>query len=164
MRTRIVLSVMLATALTVTLALPVVAENAMTSVADCQPPQAALSTSLASESPSALPRPIVQGLGQPCGNVFCGAKEYCCNPTCDACLPFGMSCTQEVCDPTSLTETSPPTDSSATTDFFVPAVETAALPCGSNVCQPGQFCCNPSCGICAPFGAACTDVFCPPED
>jgi len=30
----------------------------------------------------------------------------------------------------------------------------------SNVCESGQFCCNPSCGICAPIGGACTEQFC----
>jgi hypothetical protein len=34
--------------------------------------------------------------------------------------------------------------------------------CGSNVCGAGQFCCNPSCGICAPTGGACTQQFCEP--
>lgn len=35
-------------------------------------------------------------------------------------------------------------------------------PCGSNVCGAGQFCCNLSCGICAPTGGACTQQFCEP--
>jgi hypothetical protein len=33
-------------------------------------------------------------------------------------------------------------------------------PCGRNVCGPGTFCCNESCGICAPKGGACTQVIC----
>lgn len=32
--------------------------------------------------------------------------------------------------------------------------------CGSNVCQAGQVCCNPSCGICAAPDAMCTQQFC----
>jgi hypothetical protein len=32
--------------------------------------------------------------------------------------------------------------------------------CGGNTCSAGQFCCNPSCGICAPKGGACTQQFC----
>ena len=36
--------------------------------------------------------------GEPCGGVFCGKFEYCCNPTCNACVPFGWGCTQEVCN------------------------------------------------------------------
>jgi hypothetical protein len=38
--------------------------------------------------------------------------------------------------------------------------------CGDNTCGPNQFCCNASCGICAPLGGACTQVFCedaPPQ-
>ncbi|MBW2458047.1 MAG: hypothetical protein JRI68_26315 [Deltaproteobacteria bacterium] len=36
-------------------------------------------------------------------------------------------------------------------------------PCGNNVCQPTEFCCNPSCGICAPHGGACIEIACMPE-
>jgi len=36
-------------------------------------------------------------------------------------------------------------------------------PCGNNVCQPTEFCCNPSCGICAPHGGACIEIACVPE-
>lgn len=32
--------------------------------------------------------------------------------------------------------------------------------CGDNVCGPGTYCCNESCGICAPLGGACTQEFC----
>jgi hypothetical protein len=36
----------------------------------------------------------------------------------------------------------------------------AGEPCGKNVCKAGEFCCNASCGICAPKGGACTLQFC----
>ncbi|MBX3130611.1 MAG: hypothetical protein KF718_28085 [Polyangiaceae bacterium] len=35
-------------------------------------------------------------------------------------------------------------------------------PCGSNSCQAGEFCCNESCGICAPKGGACIELVCEP--
>jgi hypothetical protein len=35
--------------------------------------------------------------------------------------------------------------------------------CGTNYCGSGQFCCNSSCGICAPFGGNCTQQYCPPS-
>jgi hypothetical protein len=35
--------------------------------------------------------------GQQCGGAVCGKFEYCCNPTCSLCLPYGMSCTQIAC-------------------------------------------------------------------
>ena len=38
--------------------------------------------------------------------------------------------------------------------------DSAGVPCGRNVCQTGTFCCNESCGICAPKGGACTQVIC----
>ncbi len=35
--------------------------------------------------------------------------------------------------------------------------------CGSNVCSATEFCCNPSCGICAPHGGACIEIACAPQ-
>jgi hypothetical protein len=32
--------------------------------------------------------------------------------------------------------------------------------CGSNTCGVGEFCCNPSCGICAPLDGVCTQQAC----
>lgn len=36
--------------------------------------------------------------GEACGGVYCSFGTYCCNPTCNACVPFGWGCTQEVCN------------------------------------------------------------------
>lgn len=36
--------------------------------------------------------------GASCGGATCGAGEYCCNPSCSRCVPFGMGCTQESCN------------------------------------------------------------------
>jgi hypothetical protein len=36
--------------------------------------------------------------------------------------------------------------------------------CGSNTCGAGTYCCNASCGVCAPFGAQCLDVYCAATD
>lgn len=36
-------------------------------------------------------------------------------------------------------------------------------PCGDAVCGAGTYCCNASCGICAPEGGFCTQQVCPPE-
>jgi hypothetical protein len=33
-------------------------------------------------------------------------------------------------------------------------------PCGSNVCGAGEYCCNSSCGICAPEGGVCIQLVC----
>ncbi len=32
--------------------------------------------------------------------------------------------------------------------------------CGNIVCGSDEFCCNESCGICAPIGGSCTQEFC----
>jgi hypothetical protein len=39
---------------------------------------------------------------------------------------------------------------------------TGGTPCGSNHCGAGDYCCNESCGICAPFGSACIQIACEP--
>jgi len=35
-----------------------------------------------------------------------------------------------------------------------------AISCGKNVCTGNEYCCNASCGICAPMGSACIDIAC----
>jgi hypothetical protein len=37
-------------------------------------------------------------------------------------------------------------------------------PCGSNFCTGKTFCCNASCGICAPIGGGCTQQACLTDD
>ncbi|MDI1480875.1 hypothetical protein [Polyangium sp. y55x31] len=32
--------------------------------------------------------------------------------------------------------------------------------CRENICGPGEYCCNESCGTCAPIGSMCTQEFC----
>jgi hypothetical protein len=32
--------------------------------------------------------------------------------------------------------------------------------CGGSLCGPHEYCCNPSCGICAPIGGACIQAVC----
>jgi hypothetical protein len=39
----------------------------------------------------------------------------------------------------------------------------AGEPCGANTCADGEYCCNPSCGICAPEGGFCTQQVCTTE-
>jgi len=34
--------------------------------------------------------------------------------------------------------------------------------CGPNTCGVGKYCCNSSCGLCAPMGAACIQIACEP--
>jgi hypothetical protein len=44
-----------------------------------------------------LPDEPAQVVGPQCGAVVCPAGTRCCNPTCGACVPPGVECTQEVC-------------------------------------------------------------------
>jgi len=36
--------------------------------------------------------------------------------------------------------------------------------CGNTTCGEGTYCCNASCGICAPVGGFCTQQFCNHEE
>lgn len=65
-------------------------------------------------------------------------------PTCttDADCPPGEACRANYCQPGG-----------------VPPMTTR---CGDNTCLSGEFCCNPSCGICAPEGGVCTQEICNP--
>ncbi len=36
------------------------------------------------------------------------------------------------------------------------------IKCGTNTCAAGEYCCNSSCGVCAPMGAACIQIACDP--
>ncbi len=38
----------------------------------------------------------------------------------------------------------------------------SVTPCGANVCRNGDYCCNASCGTCAPAGSFCTQQACEP--
>jgi hypothetical protein len=54
-------------------------------------------------------------------------------------VPLGQGCTREFCG--------------------APDGES----CGGNTCGLDEFCCNASCGICAPLGGSCTEQFCEPN-
>ncbi len=54
---------------------------------ECETPAAAAGT----------PEPVFLA-GEQCGGVICPKGTYCCNPTCNACVLFGMSCTQQSCN------------------------------------------------------------------
>jgi hypothetical protein len=41
-------------------------------------------------------------------------------------------------------------------------VEPVGTPCGDTSCGAGEYCCNDSCGICAPIGAVCIQIACAP--
>ena len=78
----------------------------------CTDETAALAPQTELEAPAEpTAEPVLQIGGEPCGGVICPIKQYCCNPTCNACLPFGMSCTLQTCNSTpgpSLFETEKP--------------------------------------------------------
>lgn len=109
-----------------------------------------------------------------CNQKTCGKNQFCCNYSCSICAPLGGACTQQVCDPIALSfeDTLAPVEEAAAevvpepeAPLFVPEAEDKQIlggTCGDNVCGQGEFCCNPSCGVCAPIGGYCLDIYCPP--
>lgn len=61
-----------------------------------------------------------------------------------------VSCENTHCDPSQSCD--------ANTGECVPG----SIPCGDATCEPGTYCCNPSCGTCAPLGGACDARACVP--
>jgi hypothetical protein len=96
----------------------------------------------------------------PCGpNHACGAGEYCCNESCGICAPLGAACPAIACQPCGgmgHMGGCPPGTRCEPNHGCVPD----GTQCGMHTCPMGQYCCNDSCGICAPMGAACPQIAC----
>ncbi len=45
-------------------------------------------------------------------------------------------------------------------EFYLPIGTPVGEACGNTVCAVGDFCCNESCGICAPPGGSCIEIAC----
>ncbi len=71
--------------------------------------------------------------GNPCAAVLCGEGTQC--------EVVDVVCVQAPCCP-------------------VAECKPIEEPCGDNVCGAGDYCCNESCGICAPEGGSCTKQYC----
>jgi len=74
--------------------------------------------------------PVQQG-GGTCGNSVCGSGEFCCNPSCGICAPFGGACTEQACHPCGHSEC----DAGA-------SLESSCSSCATKVCNADPFCCN----------------------
>jgi hypothetical protein len=59
-----------------------------------------------------------------------------CQLVCPKCAPGSQTCDKSLC------------------------VVVCEQSCGGNVCGKGTFCCNASCGTCAPIGGGCTQQVC----
>lgn len=94
--------------------------------------------------------------GGACGATTCARGSFCCDASCGACAPLGSACLDVV----RCAAPGPQVQQQAAPQ---PPPESDALQgesCGTGTCGKGSYCCNPSCGICAPRGAGCPDVMC----
>jgi hypothetical protein len=100
-----------------------------------------------------------------CGGIAgipCPGQGRCADDPSDGCDPnnggadCGGLCT---CVQNVLCTISSHFDSSPSVCACVPNTQPPGS-CGGHSCGAGQYCCNASCGICAPFGAACIQIVC----
>jgi hypothetical protein len=129
----------------------------------------------------------VNAKGQFCGgfgNFPCPEKYTCVDDTTDDCDPAngGADCggvcernkkaKNSACDDPNRSYVATSPETCMLVKFYCESGEaffddcgcgcviTPGTPCGDNVCGAGEYCCNPSCGICAPEGGFCTQQFC----
>jgi hypothetical protein len=123
-------------------------------VASCSvespPSEATQPDELASADPAARVCPQICGLGTLClhANGTCGEV---CNPC--FCKASGGTVVSSC-----------PAAAEATTPVDDTLIGGGGGVCGDKVCGRGSFCCNASCGICAPRGGVCTQQICNPVE
>ena len=86
---------------------------------------------------------------EPCAGKTCGDSCAICDPSDPTCIETTVL---KYCQP----------DGSCSPTLPTCKVDVGGVPCGQNVCGKREFCCNASCGICAPIGGACIQIACEP--
>lgn len=127
-------------------------------------PCAAVQCPTGSQCANGVCSPVQTGV--PCGGLSgtrCPGAGSCIDDPLDTCTPQagGRDCAG-ICR-CALTGSCPPGnhwDDSPSVCACAP--DEPSTPCGSDTCGADEFCCNASCGTCAPIGGACIQVFCPP--
>lgn len=113
-----------------------------------------------------------------CATVRCRRGTHCCPDCGRVCIPDTVSC-KEACPgtfcggiagipcPDGFTCIDDPRDDCdpkrGGADCGGICVRKGGEPCGRTRCGRGEYCCNPSCGVCAPEGGACAAIVCEPE-
>lgn len=110
----------------------------------------------ASSGPSCVP-----DIATSCAATLCPAQTYCDDISGTAtCLPL-PSCNTVKCTASTHCELTAVQCIRAPCPPLPQCVaDTAAVPCGKNTCNGGDYCCNASCGTCAKAGGACTQQAC----
>ena len=110
---------------------------------------------------------VADGAAEFCGgiaNISCPGAGSCVDDPTDSCDPQrgGADCGGRcVCAASGLCVEGSRWDDSPEVCGCVP--DAGGAGCGDNTCAAGEFCCNASCGICAPRGGACIQIACDDE-
>lgn len=98
----------------------------------------------------------------PCAPIRCADGFFCCNECGGTCEPNppAASCAAILCAEGTRCCELCGEGTCVPIGELCPVAFCAGEPCGGNVCGPEEYCCNPSCGICAPLGGACIQVAC----
>jgi hypothetical protein len=92
--------------------------------------------------------------GETCGSTECASDEYCCNYSCSMCAKKdGGVCIEMFCEDGGKQDPVQPN-----ADDSLPS--TNEEECGPVTCGDGEYCCNPSCGICTKIGGSCILMIC----
>lgn len=119
----------------------------------------------------------LQEFCETCGGATCNAGDSCCGPDCGICAPAGEMCPDICTGPIILEDNNAVVLESCEADgdcFAMPCNEEPCFDyvcresvcvlveeCGNTECNPEvEYCCNASCGICAPLGGSCVQVVC----
>jgi hypothetical protein len=120
---------------------------------EASPSEAPHRSELADRSDPATVCPLICGVDTPCQTPD-GTCTLACNPC--LCREQGGTVVDSCPAPSGSDSPSDGAPSAAPPTGDDPAEEA----CGNTVCGSAEFCCNVSCGICAPVGGVCTQQFC----
>ncbi|HZO14056.1 MAG TPA: DUF6748 domain-containing protein [Polyangiaceae bacterium] len=107
---------------------------------------------------------LVAPKGEKCGTAVCGAGTYCCNASCNMCVPEGNFCIQIACEPQ---QSCAHSECSAGTKL-----DASCSSCADSVCAADSYCCNnewdsicvaaaeQSCQTCTPPAPTCAHSEC----
>jgi hypothetical protein len=98
-----------------------------------------------------------------CASIRCAEGYYCCNEcggTCEPIDPYPVGCEAVLCiEGTHCCDVCGQANC-VSNDVPCPLAFCAGEECNGVYCGAGEYCCNYSCSICAPYGGGCPEIYC----